>query len=148
MYYFCENNSLLISNPNRILMKKMFFLLIAMFVIAIVATMVARPSLSKSSSIFISNDEGTPLADSVMKIVKVSCMDCHNDGGGMAASHVNFSKWAGLTKDKQASKANDVNKLVTKGSMPPGRFLIKHPEAALTMAQKNIISNWAKALNK
>jgi mono/diheme cytochrome c family protein len=130
-------------------MKKVFFMLIALFSVAIVFTMVAKPSVKSASSIFISSDEGQPLADSVMKIVKVSCMDCHGDGGnGMACAHVNFSKWSTYKADKQASKANDINKVVAKGSMPPGKYRSSHPAAIPTQAQLNTINNWAKALNK
>jgi hypothetical protein len=130
-------------------MKKLFFMLIALFVVAIVVTMVATPSVRNASSIFISSDEGQPLADSIMKIVKVSCMDCHADGGnGMACSHVNFSKWSTYKVDKQAAKANDVCKIITKGSMPPKRYCATNPGAVPTQAQITTICNWAKTLNK
>jgi hypothetical protein len=130
-------------------MKKLFVMMIALFAVAVVFSMVSRPSVKSSPSIFISGDENQQLADSVMKIVKVSCMDCHSDGGnGMACSHVNFSKWASYGSDKQAGKASDICKVLTKGSMPPKRFKANHPEAVLTPSQVNSICNWAKALNK
>jgi hypothetical protein len=130
-------------------MKKIFFMLIALFFVGTVVTMVAKPSVKNAGTIFISSDEGQPLADSVMKIVKISCMDCHGDGGnGMACAHVNFSKWTTYKSDKQASKANDISKVVTKGSMPPGKYRTTHPAAILTQSQLNTINNWAKALNK
>ena len=130
-------------------MKKLFFMLIALFVVAVVATMIAKPSIKNAADIFVSSDEGQLLADSVMKIVKVSCMDCHGDGGnGMACSRVNFSKWSSYKPDKQAAKANDVCKIMTKGSMPPKRYCANHPGAVPTQAQINAICKWAKALNK
>ena len=130
-------------------MKKIFFMLIAFFAVAIVATMVARPSARTSSSIFISSDEGQPLADSVMKIVKNSCMDCHADGGnGMACAHVNYSKWTTYKADKQAAKANDICKIITKGSMPPKKYKENNPNAIPSPTQVNTICNWARALNK
>jgi len=138
-------------NPikKHIIMKKFFFMLIALFVVAIVVTMVAMPSVKTTPGIFISSDEGQPLADSIMKIVKVSCMDCHGDGGnGMACSHVNFSKWSTYKLDKQAAKANDICKIMTKGSMPPKRFCASNPAAVPTQAQITAICNWAKTLNK
>jgi len=124
-------------------------MLIALFVVGVVATMIAKPSIKNAADIFVSSDEGQPLADSVMKIVKVSCMDCHGDGGnGMACSRVNFSKWSSYKPDKQAAKANDVCKIMTKGSMPPKRYCANHPGAVPTQAQINAICKWAKALNK
>jgi hypothetical protein len=130
-------------------MKKLFFMFIALFVVAVVVSMVAMPSARTSSDIFISSDEGQPMADSIMKIVKVSCMDCHADGGsGMACSHVNFSKWAMYKSDKQADKAKDMVKVLNKGAMPPKKFRANNPEAVPTAAQITIITNWANALNK
>ena len=130
-------------------MKKVFFLLIAVFVVAVVVTMVAKPSVKNASSIFLSADEGQPLADSIMKIVKVSCMDCHADGGyGMACAHVNFSKWSSYSPAKQADKANDISKVMSKGSMPPKKFRDNNPGKVPTQAQITTISNWAKSLKK
>jgi len=130
-------------------MKKLFFMLIALFVIAVVVTMVAMPSVKTASGIYISGDESQPLADSVMKIVKVSCMDCHADGGnGMANAHVNFSKWVSYKPEKQAAKANDICKMITKGAMPPKKYRANNPDAVPTQAQLTMICNWAKSLNK
>jgi hypothetical protein len=130
-------------------MKKLFFTLIPLFVLALVATIVAKPTVNNAHDIFISGDEGQPLSDSVMKIVKVSCMACHGDGGnGMACSHVNFSKWSTYKTDKQAAKANDVCKIITKGSMPPKKYCENNPAAVLTKAQLTTICNWARSLSK
>jgi mono/diheme cytochrome c family protein len=130
-------------------MKKLFFMMIALFVVAVVVTMVAMPSARTSSSIYISGDGSQQLPDSIMKIVKVSCMDCHADGGnGMARAHVNFSAWSSLAPAKQAAKANDIYKIIAKGAMPPKRYRDSNPDAIPTPAQVNTISNWAKALNK
>lgn len=130
-------------------MKKLFILLIALFSVTVVVTMVAMPAVKNASSIYISGDDNQQLADSVMKIVKVSCMDCHADGGnGMACAHVNFSKWSSYAPDKQASKANDICKMVTKGAMPPKKYREHNPDAVPTPAQVNTICSWAKALNK
>jgi hypothetical protein len=130
-------------------MKKLFIMLIGLFVVAVVVTMVAMPSARTASSIYISGDENQQLADSIMKIVKVSCMDCHADGGnGMACAHVNFSKWSSYPADKQAAKANDICKMVTKGAMPPKKYRSNNPDAVPTQAQVNTICNWAKALSK
>jgi cytochrome c553 len=130
-------------------MKKLFFMLIALFVVAVVVTMVAMPSVKTASSIYISGDDSQPLADSIMKIVKVSCMDCHGDGGnGMACAHVNFSKWSSYKPEKQAAKANDVCKMLTKGAMPPKKYRANNPDAIPTQAQITTIYNWAKSLNK
>jgi mono/diheme cytochrome c family protein len=130
-------------------MKKLILALIPLFFLALVATIFAKPSVNNTHDIFISTDEGQPLADSIMKIVKVSCMACHGDGGnGMACAHVNFSRWAPYKADKQAAKAKDICKIITKGSMPPKKYREENPAAMLTKAQSTMICNWAKSLSK
>jgi hypothetical protein len=130
-------------------MKRVFFILLALFTVTLVATLLAHPRTTGSGSIYISADEGQPLADSVMKIVKTSCMDCHADGGnGMACSHVNFSKWSTYKPEKQASKAGDICKVLSKGAMPPKKYRENNPDAVPTPAQVATVCNWAKGLEK
>ena len=88
------------------------------------------------------------LPDSVLSIVNKSCMDCHgDDGSGMAKSKVNFSKWATYDAKKQASKAEDISKEVSKGKMPPGKWRKNNPDNIPDTNDARILSNWAKALN-
>jgi hypothetical protein len=130
-------------------MKKLFFILVTLCMVTMVATIVATPHSKSSSDIYISADEGQPLADSIMKIVRVSCMDCHADGGnGMACSHVNFSKWATYKPEKQAAKAKDICKELTKGAMPPKKFRENNPDAVPTKTQVSTVCNWANGMNK
>jgi len=131
------------------MMKKIIFILISLFVLVIVFQMIAKPTVKNENNIFISGDEGQPLADSIMKIVNVSCVACHGDGGnGMACANVNFSKWSTYKPDQQGAKANDVCKIMTNGSMPPKRYRENNPAAVPTNAQLTTICNWAKSLNK
>jgi cytochrome c5 len=89
------------------------------------------------------------IPDDVNTIFKNSCVGCHADGGsGMAKSHVNFSKWNEYTADKQASKAEDICKVLTKGSMPPKKFKAQHPDLVPTEAQVKSICDWANSLKK
>lgn len=123
-------------------------MLIALFVVALMVSMVASPFVRNVHKIYVSGDEGKALPDSIMKIVKVSCMDCHADGGNkMACTHVNFSIWSTYKEDKQEAKAKDICKMVTKGDMPPRRYRESNPDAVPTQAQINILCNWAKSLN-
>jgi len=97
-----------------------------------------------------SNNEGNPaLPDSVMKIVQKACMDCHGaDGNGMAKAHVNFASWTGYDVKKQAGKAYDIYKKVSKGDMPPGKWRKNNPDNVPTQADIAVLKNWAGALNK
>jgi hypothetical protein len=92
---------------------------------------------------------GTTLPDSIQKIVQRACMDCHsNDGNGMARSHINFSKWSDYSAEKQADKAKDMCKQLTKGSMPTKGWRKNNADAIPTQAEVNAICNWSAALNK
>ena len=129
-------------------MKKTLLAILAVFMV-VALSLLAKPLVRGSSDIFISGNEGTALPDSIMKIVKVSCMDCHSDYGSMMAkSKLNFSAWESYKVDKQCDKANAACKILTKGSMPPKGFRAKNPNAVPTQAQINTICNWAKALTK
>lgn len=89
------------------------------------------------------------MPDSVMKIFKKSCMDCHsNDGSGMAKGKVNFDKWETYTPEKQASKAKDICEEVTKVSMPPKGFRKNNPDLVPTEADIKTICAWAQTFQK
>jgi hypothetical protein len=89
------------------------------------------------------------IPDNVNSVFKNSCMGCHsNDGKKMAAMHVNFSKWSEYDVEKQAKKAEDICKVLTKGSMPPKGFKAEHPELVPTAAQIKSICDWSNSLNK
>ncbi len=105
-----------------------------------------RPVGASASAKF---SEGNPeLPDSVAKIIQKACLDCHGDNGnGMAKSHVNFGKWNTYDVKKQAGKAYDISKVLSKGSMPPGKWRKNNPDNIPTQAEVDLIKNWAKALN-
>jgi len=65
----------------------------------------------------------------------------------MAKSHVNFAKWNTYDTKQQASKASDISKQVSKGSMPKGKWRKNNPGNVPTQAEVDLIKNWAKALN-
>lgn len=89
------------------------------------------------------------LPDSVAKVISKSCLDCHGaDGGGMAKAKMNFAKWNTYDDKKQASKAYDIAKEVSKNKMPPEKWRKNNPDDVPTSADAAILSNWANALNK
>jgi cytochrome c5 len=129
-------------------MKKNYLFLAATLIAVLVIALGLKPApaisqkATKQASV-------APLPDDVGKIFKNSCMACHGEGGkGMAMSHVNFSKWSEYTPEKQASKAESICKVVTKGSMPPKSFKKDHPEFVPTEAQIKSICDWSASLNK
>ena len=128
-------------------MKKTFLFYLLPVVFVFLFTMAFRPVNASVSS---SRAEGNPeLPDSVLKVVQKACMDCHADGGnGMAKSHVDFSKWNTYDAKKQADKAADISNVLSKGSMPPGKWRKNNPDKIPAPAEVELIRNWAKTLNK
>jgi mono/diheme cytochrome c family protein len=83
----------------------------------------------------------------VTAILEKSCTGCHSDdGGAMAKMHFNFAKWNEYSAEERTSIGQDIVKIVSKGKMPPKKFLKNNPEAKLTDAEKKTISNWAGQL--
>ncbi len=129
-------------------MKKKYALVAVVALISMAVVLVLMPGKAISQT---KNDpaKGIALPDSINKIVQNSCFTCHSTGGnGMAASHVNFTKWETYDAAKQASKAASMFKMVNGGKMPPKKFKESHPDAVLTPAQVVTIGNWANSLKK
>jgi hypothetical protein len=88
-----------------------------------------------------------PVPAAVTAIIEKSCIGCHSDdGSSLAKMHVNFTKWSEYSAEDQTSNGQDIVKMVTKGKMPPKKFLKNNPEAKLTDAEKTTICNWAGQL--
>ncbi len=88
-----------------------------------------------------------PVPAAVTAILEKSCIGCHSDDGNtFAKMHVNFTEWNESSAEEQKSIGQDIVKIVTKGKMPPKKFLKNNPEAKLTDAEKTTICNWAGQL--
>jgi len=117
--------------------------------IAMICLLALAFSPAKASGLARSGEGNPELPDSVAKIVQKACIDCHsNDGNGMAKGKVNFDKWNTYDVKKQASKAFNISKQVSKSSMPPGKWRKNNPDNVPTPAETEVLKNWAKALNK
>ena len=82
-----------------------------------------------------------------MKIAERSCVKCHTEGGnGMALMHLNLSNWDKYSPEKQASKAKDMCKMVTKDKMPPKSFRESHPDGVPSEAEIKTICDWAASI--
>lgn len=105
--------------------------------------------------------------DKVKDIFKRSCYDCHSNltkwpfysyvfpFSLWITSHVedgryelNFSTWERKRLKKKNSKAEDIVKEIKSGNMPLGEYLYLHPEAKLTPKEIEIVSKWAKVIEK
>jgi uncharacterized membrane protein len=88
-----------------------------------------------------------PIPEDVLMIAKKSCIDCHAEPGKkMALLHVNLTKWDSYTAKKQASKANAMCKMITKGKMPPKKFKEQNPGFMITKDEIKIICDWSTSI--
>jgi len=98
-------------------MKKLLKISIAAIGIFMITALIIIPMTAQSAT---QNGGGKAIPESVMKIANKSCVKCHTEGGnGMALMHLNLSNWDKYSPEKQASKAKDMCKMVTKDKMPP-----------------------------
>jgi hypothetical protein len=82
--------------------------------------------------------------EAVQKIFETSCFDCHGDASSntKAKMKLNLTKWSELSDAKKVAKMQDINDEVSKGDMPPGRYIENHPDRAPGKEQKDIINKW------
>ena len=63
-----------------------------------------------------------------------------------ARDHVNFSEWGQRYGGVESEHdANDVAKVINRGEMPPARYLLLHPSARLTDAEKQQLIDGLRA---
>ena len=100
--------------------------------------------------------------DSVMRVLQVSCYDCHsnrtvypwyaniNPVGWWLQHHVNegkqainFSDLSAMPKKKLVHRMGDIGEQVEEHEMPLSSYLIIHKDAALTDAQIRMLKEWS-----
>jgi hypothetical protein len=124
-------------------MKKSVLYLLSLFCAAVFLLFLSVPFLKGQEA----GKSSPALADSVKKIVLVSCVPCHTDKGGlMSRSKVNFTNWAEYSPARQKEKAELICSMLAKEKMPPKEARQKKPELIPTKEQIAVINNWAKAL--
>ena len=142
--------------------KRIFLIILAILVII----QFIRPTKNKSTTVSkndIANHYEVP--DSIKKILKVSCNDCHtnnteypwytnvqpvgwwmqwhvNDGKG----HLNFSEFAAYTPKRQHHKLEETIEQIEKDWMPLNSYLWIHSDAKLSPEQKDQLIKWATQL--
>jgi hypothetical protein len=127
-------------------MKKTQIVLVAMIALSIAVILLISPSKA------ISHEQSTittTMPDNVKEILKNSCAGCHGSTGKEFTRAVwDLSEWENYSVKKQAKKAKAICKVITKGSMPPSSVKTAYPDKVPTVAQTEIICNWAKSLPK
>jgi Haem-binding domain len=87
------------------------------------------------------------------------CQDCHSNrpaaelrraallaghpGRGAGRDELNFSTW-----DSDDGGADDAAEAVADGSMPPRRYVLVHPDAALSEAERQVLVAALEAMDR
>ena len=126
-------------------MKKSIGVSFAVLGIVFLTSMIMNNSSAQSSQK--TGIVSKPISPAVMKIAERSCLKCHAEGGNeMAMMHLNLSNWDKFSPEKQAGKAKDMCKMISKGKMPPKGFKENNPGAAPTKDEAKIICDWATSI--
>ncbi len=108
---------------------------------------------------------GEPAWDSPVtrSLAKRACFDCHSNETvwpwyssiapvswlvyqdvSEGRSHMNFSQWS----SGRTQEPGEIAEVIQSGEMPPFQYLIMHPDASLSAAEKNeLISGLGKSLH-
>ena len=105
--------------------------------------------------------------DEVIKILKISCYDCHshetrwpfyadiaplswniighvNDG----RKALNFSKWGDINTKIKIKRLQRSIQTINNGMMPLGNYLLLHKEAQLSAEKKKVVIDWCNTILK
>ncbi|HNS18668.1 MAG TPA: heme-binding domain-containing protein [Bacteroidales bacterium] len=88
--------------------------------------------------------EETVFPENVAQILQLSCYDCHTSASKniKAKAKLNFDNWIEFTEVKKVGAMDEICSEITKGDMPPGKYLSKHPDRKLTPEQITLVCNW------
>lgn len=88
----------------------------------------------------------------VQSILDKSCVMCHNNEtkNTKGKLKLNFDKFTNgdYSKGKLIGKLRGITKVLGKSSMPPKKFLAKHPEKALSAEDSKTLLDWATEQGK
>jgi uncharacterized membrane protein len=123
-------------------MKKVFLYSIA--IIAVSLAFMAFTFTSYNTTLSPQEEVKSGFPEDVQEIITTSCYDCHSTEGSniKAKSKLNFSKWNDYSSAKKVGKLEGINETIKENDMPPGKYLNKHPDRALTDEQKELVYKW------
>lgn len=140
--------------------KKIIWIVILSVIIIIQVIPSGRPEVivDNPDDIILNNQ----LPDSVISVLKNACYDCHSNetkypwyayvapvswlvsrDTWMGREHLNFSEWESYSKMDKAKQLADIIEYVENGTMPMSIYILMHPEAKLTMRQRELIGDWS-----
>ena len=94
-------------------------------------------------------EKPTEVSDAVGAVLDKSCLSCHGvNGSSKAKFKWNFTKMDKMKSSKLLSKLKKVVHEIEEESMPPKKYLKKHPEATMTNDEAKLLIQWAEDLAK
>ena len=140
-------------------MKRKILIAAAAFAVVLIAIQLVP--VNRSNPPVVADFDG-PTA--VATVLKASCYDCHSYETSWpwysrvapvswlvahdveeARDHFNFSLWGNYNGKRQERLADEIWEEVEEGEMPLPVFLLAHPDARLTDADKATIHAWSVA---
>ena len=140
--------------------KKIVWIVILLIIVIIQIIPSGRPEVivDNPNDLVLNNH----LPDSVKSILKNACYDCHSNetkypwyayvapvswlvsqDTWMGREHLNFSDWESYTKMDKAKQLGDIGEEVGDGVMPMPIYILMHPEAKLTLRQRELMVEWS-----
>lgn len=102
------------------------------------------------------------VSEPIKSAFKAACYDCHSNETKWpwysyvapvswliekdvkeGRKHLNFSEWEKYTEKRRTRKKEEIWEEINNGAMPLSNYLFMHPEASLTLTQKNLIKQWS-----
>lgn len=86
------------------------------------------------------------IPDDVQTIIDKSCYGCHNADAqsDKAKNKLMFEELSKLSKSKVVAKLGEIAEAVEENDMPPGKFLEKYPDKALSEEEATKLKAWAE----
>ena len=134
--------------------------------IALVAIQFFHPQKNLSNDMSNDISKKFPVPDTIRKILKASCYDCHSnvtvypwysniqpvdwwlqDHVDEGKRELNFNEFSSYRTFRQYHKLEKIKKEVEEDGMPLSSYTLIHGYAKLSDAQKDLLKNWANSLH-
>jgi len=124
----------------------LLFLLIPGFLLPLGAFLNVKPANINLPNVQKQEIPDLGFPNDVMDILKSKCLNCHvtTSKNEDAKDELDFLKWNEYSPFMKVGKLNDICEIISKGKMPPEKYLNRFPEKKLTDAQVKILCTWTK----
>jgi hypothetical protein len=98
-----------------------------------------------ASAMNITSTEKFSIPDDIQPIIKKSCWGCHNSQSKneKAKGKLQFDQLEHMKKKELGGILGKINEEISKGDMPPPKFLEKFEKAKLTDQEKDKLVSWS-----